>query len=287
VAVPTAKHVVRDAVKVLRASDAIEHPHAGKERVDAAELLEFVLGAPPEEDAEVPPEALRRFNRLLARRAAGEPPAYLTGTTTFRDLTLEVGRGAFIPRESSEFMATQAIRRLHGRRRPVHVDLATGVGPVALAVASSVRRARVFGIDLYARPVILARRNAERLRLHNVTFLRGDLFRPLPRGLQGGIDVVTIHPPYVGRQEVRELPHEIVRFEPIESLTDRSPLGLGLLSRVAIEAPRWLRTGGWLLVEVSPDRSKAVATVLRRAGFHDIRSTKGPVPVSRVVVGRT
>ena len=272
---------------MLRASDAIEHPHAGKERVDAEELLEFVMGRAPDDDEDVPPQVLRRFDRLLARRAGGEPPAYLTGQTTFRDLTLLVGRGAFIPRESSEFMAEQAIRRLHGRRRPVHVDLATGVGPVALAVAAAVRQARVFGIDLYSRPVTLARSNAQRLRLANVTFLRGDLFRPLPRALQAGVDVVTIHPPYVGRREVRELPNEIVKFEPLESLTDRSPLGLGLLSRVVAEAPRWLRPGGWLLVEVSPDRSKAVAKVLRHAGFRDIRSTKGPVPVSRVVVGRT
>jgi len=184
-------------------------------------------------------------------------------------------------------MAEQAIHRLRWRRGPVHVDLATGVGPVALAVASRVREAQVFGVDLFARPVALARRNAERLRLRNAQFLRGDLFDPLPRRLAGGIDVVTIHPPYVGRREVRTLPHEILSFEPLESLTDRSPLGLGLLSRVAYEGPRWLRPGGWLLVEVSPDRSREVRAVLRQAGFRDIRSTKGPIPVSRVIVGRT
>jgi release factor glutamine methyltransferase len=271
---------------VLKASEAVDHPHAGKERADAEELLEHVLGKAPKPNAEIPAHAERVFGRLVARRAAGEPPAYLTGKTTFLDLTLEVSRGAFIPRQSSEFMAEQAIRRLRRRSRPVHVDLATGVGPVALAVASAVRTARVFGIDLFARPVALARRNAERLRLSNVQFLRGDLFRPLPRSLQRQIDVITIHPPYVGRREVKELPHEIIGFEPLESLTDRSPMGLGLLSRVAVEAPDWLRTGGWLLVEVSPDRSRAVASVLRRSGFVDIRSTKGPVPVSRVVVGR-
>src|SRR5207247_2519736 len=260
--------------------------HAGKELADAEEILEHVLGKPPKPNAEVPPAALRAFRRLLVRRAAGEPPAYLTGRTTFLDLTLDVGRGAFIPRQSSEFMATQAIRRLRGRPHPVHVDLATGVGPVALAVAAAVPAARVFGADLFQRPVALARRNAERLGLTNARFVRGDLFAPLPASLRGGVDVVTIHPPYIGRTEMKSLPHEIVGFEPRESLTDDSPEGMGLVSRVAGEACMWLRSGGWLLVEVSPDRSRAVSAALRRAGLLDVRSTKGGVSVSRVIVGR-
>ena len=142
------------------------------------------------------------------------------------------------------------------------------------------------GADLFPRPVALARRNAERLGLTNACFVRGDLFAPLPASLRGGVDVVTIHPPYIGRREMRTLPHEILGFEPRESLTDDSPAGMGLLSRVAGEARVWLRSGGWLLVEVSPDRSRAVAAELRRAGLRGVRSTKGGVSVSRVIVGR-
>lgn len=285
-AVPTAREVLRDAEETLKASDAIEHPHAGKELFDAEDLLEFVLGRAPDDDDVVDPAALRRFRRLVERRAAGVPRAYLTGRTTFRDLTLDVGPGAFIPRESSEFLAEQAIRRVRRRARPVHVDLATGLGPVALAVASEVRAARVFGTDISARPVALARKNAQRLGLSNATFLRGDLFAPLPPAVRGAVDVVTIHPPYVGRREMRELPDEIVRFEPEESLTDYSATGLAIVQRVVDEAPTWLRRGGWLLVEVSPDRSRSVAALMRRGGFREVRSTKGPVDVSRVLVGR-
>lgn len=284
--VPTVDQVVREAAKALRSSPDIEHPHAGKERFDAEQIIEFVLGREADGDEELSGPDLRRFRRLLTRRLRGEPVAYLTGRTEFCDITLEIGKGAFIPRESSEFMVEQAARRLRGRRRPIHVDLATGIGPVALAVAKALPRASVFGVDLSRRPVELARRNAERLRLRNVTFMRGDLFGPLPRKLQGSVDVITVHPPYVGRREIRELPNEIRFFEPIESLTDRSPKGLGLLGRVAVESPTWLAPGGWLLVEVSPDRSRPVAKVLRAAGFREVRSTKGGVEVSRVVVGR-
>jgi release factor glutamine methyltransferase len=216
----------------------------------------------------------------------GEPVAYLTGTTTFGELELEVRRGAFIPRQSSEFMAAQAVRRLRGRPNPLHVDLGTGIGPVALVVGATIPRAKVFGVDVSAKPLVLARRNAARLRLRNVTFLKGDLFEPLPDRLAGRIDVITMHPPYVPRRELRTLPEEIARFEPKESLTDDSPKGDRILKRVGAEASAWLRPGGWILVEVSPDRAREVATILRRAGLRDVRSTKGPIPVSRVVVGR-
>ena len=284
---PTAKEALRDADDLLRGSDAIEHPHAGKELADAEELLSFVLGLEEwDEDLTLTHQELWSFKGLVARRARGAPPAYLTGRTTFRGLVIHVGPGAFVPRESSEFMAHQAVVRLRSRKHPVHLDLATGVGPVALAVASAIPRASVFGVDLYASPVRQAKDNARRLALPNATFFRGDLFRPLSPDLRGSIDVVTVHPPYVGKREMRDLPDEIVRFEPEESLTDYSRDGLGLLGRVVEEAPRWLRPGGWLLVEVSPDRSRSVATVLRRGGFDDVRSTKGPVPVSRVVLGR-
>ena len=286
-AVSIARRVLRQAEQIFKRSESFDHVHAGKELADAEELLEFVLGRAPEEDEEISGAAVGRFQRLVRRRAGGEPNAYIIGRTIFHDLTLEVRRGAFIPRQSSEWMADQAIKRLRSRRKPIHVDLATGVGPVALVVAATLPSARVFGVDVAARPVTLARRNAAQLRLGNVTFLRGDLFRPVPRRLLGSVDVVTIHPPYVGRKEMRTLPFEILQFEPEESLTDFSPLGDRIVRRVTAEAPTWLRSGGWLLVEVSPDRSREVATILRRGGFRDVRSTKGGVKVSRVVVGRT
>jgi release factor glutamine methyltransferase len=284
---PTAREVLRDAERRLKASDAIDHPHAGKEWIEAEELLAFVVGSEPEHEDDIQARDLARFRRLLARRETGEPLAYVLRKTTFKGLTLEITPGAFIPRESSELMAEHAIRRLRRRPRPVHLDLATGIGPVALAVAHALPKARVFGVDVSSRPLVLARRNAARLKIRNTSFLRGDLFAPLPRSLLGAVDVITIHPPYVPRREVRDLPEEIVRFEPRESLTDGSASGLRLLNRAADEGTEWLRPGGWLLVEVSPDRSREVSTVMRRSGFRDVRSTKGAVPFSRVVVGRT
>jgi len=90
----------------------------------------------------------------------------------------------------------------------------------------------------------------------------------------------------VGRKEVRTLPKEVLGFEPMESLTDHSPLGMGLIERAAAESWDWLKPNGWLLIEVSPDRSRRVATILRRAGYDEVQSTKGGIAVTRVLTAK-
>jgi release factor glutamine methyltransferase len=211
---------------------------------------------------------------------------YIKGFADFRGLDIIAKPGVFVPRDSSEFLAEQAIRRLRGRRRPVHLDVACGSGAIALSVKHEVRRATVVGTDLAVDAVSLARRNAAALRL-SATFVRGDLFEAVPARLRGKVDVITLHPPYVAAGEVEHLPEEIRDWEPVHTLTDRSEDGLGLVTATAREAPEWLGPTGWLLVEVSPDRAGGVMRVLRGAGFRDVQRTKGgPIPVTRVVVGR-
>lgn len=276
------------AVATLKASPAIDHWQKDREEIEADDLLCFALGVEEvDPDEEVPPAVRRRFERMVQRRATGEPVQLIKGFATFRGLEILVRPGIFVPRDSTEFLAEQAIRRLRPRREPVAVDLACGGGTVGLAVAAEVPWAEVYGTDISADAIRVARRNARRLELPNATFLRGDLYGALPRRLRGRVDVITLHPPYVAKGELRELPDEIRRFEPIHTLTDHSPDGLGLIERAATEAGEWLERGGWLLIEVSPDRARAVAAVMRRAGLREVRSTVDQsFKVTRVVVGR-
>ena len=282
-----AKALLDEAVKTLKASPAIDHWQKGRERIEAGQLLAHVFGGyDPDPGDKVSPKREARFRGMIARRATGEPVQFITGVHEFRHVELLVKPGVFVPRDSTEFLAEQAIRRLRKRKAPVHVDLATGGGTIALAVADEVRRATVVGTDLSGEAVKLARKNARRLDLR-ARFVVGDLFDPLPRGLRGTVDVITLHPPYVARDELPDLPDEIKDWEPVHTLTDHSDDGLGLLRRAVDEGPEWLSKRGWLLVEVSPDRAKAVQKVFRRGGFRDVESTKGgPVPVTRVIVGR-
>jgi release factor glutamine methyltransferase len=282
-----ASEVLSDAVARLKASTAIDHWQRDREEIEADELLSFALGVDRiDPKADVPAGVRRRFDRMIARRATGEPVQLITGHAVFRGLEIVARPGVFVPRDSTEYLAEQAIRRLRGRRRPVAVDLATGGGTVALAIANEVRGVRVLGTDISLTAVRVARENAAALHLR-ATFIKGDLFGGLPAELEGRVDVITLHPPYVARDELRELPEEIRRFEPVHTLSDRSPDGLGLVGRAASEGPRWLKPGGWLLIEVSPDRSRSAASVLRRNGFGDVRSTMDRgFKVTRVLVAR-
>jgi release factor glutamine methyltransferase len=283
-----AADVLAEAVATLKASPAIDHWQEDREEIEADDLLCFALGVDAlDPDADVSPGTRRRFVAMVERRATGEPVQLIKGFAVFRGLEIIAAPGVFVPRDSTEYLAEQAVRRLRGRRRPVAVDLACGGGTVALAVADEVPGARVLGTDISAEAIRVARRNAKALEIGNATFFTGDLFGALPRDVAGGVDVVTLHPPYVARDEMRELPEEIRRYEPVHTLTDQSHDGLGLIGRAAEESGAWLRPGGWLLIEVSPDRARAVSNVLRRNGFHDVRSTMDRAfKVTRVLVGR-
>jgi release factor glutamine methyltransferase len=281
-----ADHLLKDARRTL--VDANERfGWQGDEADQAWDLLAHVLGRQPDPSEDIPAPKQRAFEKLVRRRTTGEPLAFIVGWVEFLDFKMKVRPGAFLPRLTSEFLAKQAIRRLRGRPKPVHVDLATGIGPVAIGSARAVRKARVIGADISRKAIAQARANAAELGVRNVSFFRSDLFDTLPRSLRGDIDVVTIHPPYVPMDEVADLPVEIKGYEPRHTLTDLSRDGLGLVRRVVSEGMEWLTPGGWLLIETTPSESTIIRGLLRDAGYRDVRSTVGELKLTRVYCGRT
>ena len=282
-----ARALIRNGTARLKESPAIDHWQKGREKIEAEILLIDLLGEEPEPDDKISASKQRRYEEWIERRYTGEPVAHITGVTDFRGLDLIVEPGVFVPRDSSEWLAEQAIRRLRKRRRPVHVDLASGMGTIALAVASEVPKAQVFGAEL-----VQGRREA-RAQEREEPGGQGDvrLGRPVRaacrKKLRGEVDVITIHPPYVAKGELRDLPDEIKEWEPAHTLTDRSVDGLGLVRRTVEEAPAWLKPNGWVLMETDPDRARDVRKVMSAGGFRDVQSTKGgPVPITRVIVGK-
>jgi release factor glutamine methyltransferase len=278
---------LRDGAAALRASESLGPPSGRQARLEALELFEHVMRRPPRSGDSVGASELRRFRRLVARRCEGIPIPYLTGHASFMDLILEVRPGTFIPREWTAGLVEVALRRLRSRSSPVMLDMATGVGPVALGVARALPRARVIGVDIAPSAVALATRNAARLGVGNVRFVMGDLFRPLPPDLMGRVHVVTASPPHIPRDLVRTYRRHMPMFEPEEAFTDFSGSGSKLLGRVATEAPRWLAPKGWLLLEVMSGYARETARLLRRTGFRQVRSIPGRASFIREVVGRT
>jgi release factor glutamine methyltransferase len=235
----------------------------------------------------VPPLRKReRFLSFVARRAAGEPSAFITGTTFFYGLQLTVKPGAFVPRPSSELMVARALKRLARVRDPIVLDVCTGAGPIALTLAHERPDATVWGTDISAEGLAQARSNATRLGLDNVKFRRGDMYGSLPRTLQEQVHLITGHVPYVPVDEVDDLPAEVTEHEPVSTLTDRSSDGFDLMSKAILEAPQWLRPGGWLLLEMSEDFTARSRRLCRKAGLEDKGTATDADRLSAIVEAR-
>lgn len=256
--------------RVLGYSSAIFEDHDN--HADAEELLAVAARTEPGElaDEHVPSARVReRYLSLIARRAAGEPLPFLTGHIAFRGLDLMARPGAFVPRPSSELLVGRAVRRLRPRRDALAVDVCTGAGPIALALANEVPDAEVWGTDISESGLGQGRRNAARHGITNVRFKRGDMYAGLPKRLVGMVDVIAAHVPYVPPDELEDLPSEVKDHEPVYTLTGRSADGLELVRRAADEGFSFLKPGGWLLLEISEDFAPRVRRICRRFGYED------------------
>lgn len=258
----------------------------GDEEDQAWDLLAHVLGRQPDWDDDLTATQVKQFEKLIKRRTTGEPIAFIIGWVDFLDFRMDVKDGAFVPRLTSEHLAKQAIRRLRNRKNPVHIDLATGIGPVAIGVARAVKKSKVYGVDISGKAVKQAQANAKKLKAPNAQFFKGDMFSPLPTGLKGKVDTITIHPPYVPKDEVDDLPLEIKKFEPTHTLTDQSVDGLGLTRRVIDEGREWLGKNGWVMIEIVASEWKRIRPMFKEAGYTDMRSTHGEHKLTRVICGR-
>ncbi len=255
----TAEELLEVGIQVLGDSSAID---VGHDNVAAArQLLDAALGVTEIDpcDQVRPPRRLReRYLSFIARRAAGEPIGLILGYVEFCGLRLAVQRGVFMPRPSSVLAVDRVLHHLEHRNAPLVVDLCTGVGPIALAVAKARQDASVWGLDISHRALTLARRNARYLRVRNALFRSSDLYRRLPTALSDSVDVIVGNIPFVHPSDVPALPKEINEYEPLFSLTDFSPDGMALLRVVTREAPAWLKPGGWLLVQTTEDTGPAL-----------------------------
>jgi len=241
-------------------------------------------------DQALPAEAADRFAALVERRAAGEPLAYLTGVKEFWSLTLRVTPDVLVPRPETELLVEWALEIADPsfpRRRESSfavLDLGTGSGAIALALAKERPHAKVLATDVSAAALAVARQNAEGLTLLNVDFVQQDFFAALhPRGrAPEAFDLVVSNPPYVAEGD----PHLAdLRFEPAAALTSGKD-GLAALRAIVAGAPNVLRPGGWLLVEHGMAQGAAVRDLFGQAGFHDVQTRRDLAGHERCTGGR-
>lgn len=235
-------------------------------------------------DESADPPRLERFWDYVSRREQGTPVQYLLGSQEFMGLQLQVNPAVLIPRPDTEILVEQALRCLQGKAHPLVLDLATGSGAVALALAHHAPKARVLATDISEAALQVARANAARLGLlSRVTFRQGSWLEPLPPGQH--FDVIASNPPYIPSADIAELSPE-VQQEPHLAL-DGGADGLNCYRSLIPSAVRVLKPGGSLLLEIGQGQADAVLDLLRGAGLLQLQTIPDLAGIDRVVRGQT
>ena len=271
---------IHQAVERLRATAQ------GDARLDAETLLMYILGCDraylfTHPELEVSCGELMAYNELLDRRTGGEPLQYITGHQEFWGLDLLVTPAVLIPRPETEHLVEAALEVLRELKFPRIVDVGTGSGCIALALASEVRNARIEAIDISAQALAVTRKNAVRLGLADlITFAQSDL---LEKYIEGGpqFDLVVSNPPYVGETEAKKLQVEVRQHEPHCALFGGRE-GLDIYRRLIPQADTVLKPGGWLVIEIGYSQEAAICELLR--SWSDIRSISDLQGIPRVLV---
>jgi release factor glutamine methyltransferase len=273
----------------LRARDAVEAV-AGElasagvpaPRTDAELLVAHVMEV-PRSALSVPgrklgSRELARLRPLVERRRGREPLQHVLGEWGFRRLVLRVDARALVPRPETEILVERCLALLAKIPTPRVLDVGTGSGAIALALADEHPGAHVEATDASARALELAHENARRTGLGDrVRLVRGELFA----ALDGPFDLVVSNPPYVHEDEIASLEPEVRDHEPREAL-----VGPGVTEALARGAPSVLAPGGRLVLEVADGQAPAVARLLERLGYEDVTVSRDLAGVERVVDGR-
>jgi release factor glutamine methyltransferase len=277
---------VRDALGA--AVDALAAAGVDEPRLDAELLLGEAMGCERAalmagSGGEVPAPAARLFGEMVRRRLRREPVAYILGRKGFRDLELAVDRRVLIPRPETELLVELALEL-----RPARVlDLGTGSGAIALAVADELPAAEVTATDTSPRALEVARANAERLGLAGrVRFVEGTL-----PDEGSGFDLILANLPYVAASDWPFLQPEVTQYEPREALL-AGPDGLdayrALIPECSLLLHRYAEEKkGALAVEVGEGQAPVVAGLFRDAGFGEVEARRDLAAIERVVLGRS
>jgi release factor glutamine methyltransferase len=274
----TIDQIIRQATQQLAASSP-------SPRLDAEVLLMHITGLArtaliTHAQELLLPENEKRLHALLARRAHGEPVAYLTGKREFWSLDLCVTPDVLIPRPETELLVEQALAHIPDDAEWTVADLGTGSGAIALAIATERPHCRLIATDNAAAALAVARANATRLGIARVEFRQGEWLKPLA-GMR--FDVIVSNPPYV-RANDPHLTQGDVRFEPESALVAGAD-GLDAIRRITADAVSGLRPGGWLLFEHGYDQAQAVRALLETHGYDRVASCRDTAGHERVTAG--
>ncbi len=277
VAAASSRQILEEGIRILT--------NAGIDtgRLDAEILLAHACGvsraAMLTGSATVSGDAAEKFRAMIERRAAREPIAYVIGHKEFFSLDFEVTPAVLIPRPETETLVEAALNFLATRPQLCVLDLGTGSGAIAIAIAMNAQTARVMATDISKGALEVARRNARHHACNGrIEFREADLFA----SDNSEYDLILSNPPYVAQQELNGLAPEVRRYEPREALTDGGD-GLIFHRRIAKQSHSRLAIGGAVMVEIGAGQRMAVEGLFRSAGFSNIDAVTDLAGIERVI----
>jgi release factor glutamine methyltransferase len=273
---------VRDVLRA--ATEYLERKGVDSPRVDAELLLAHALGLSriqlyTEHDRPLTEAERAAARTLVERRGRREPLAYVLGEWGFRRLTLKTDRRALIPRPETEVVVERALEHIRELDEPTVLDVGTGSGAIALAIADEAPRARVTAMDVSQDALALARENLELTGINGrVRLVEHDLTSGLG---EHDFDLVVSNPPYVEPDELATLQPEVRDWEPHVAL-----VASGATEKLALASREALRPGGWLVLETAAGMGDRVERLLSDFGFSDVTITPDLAGRDRVAEGR-
>lgn len=273
-------------------AQTLKRAEASIDRIDAQYLLCVVLDVGrasliARSDQTLDESLAGQFERLVTRRADGEPVAYLLGIREFYGRDFKVNEHVLIPRPETEILVEQALARLSGQKQPGDLtnarvcDLGTGSGAIAVTLALESPMSQVTACDVSPTALGVARENAARLQAA-VEFVESDWYSALNGRT---FDLIVSNPPYVAGGDAH-LAQGDLRFEPQTALTDGSVDGMASICAIVTGAPAHLAPGGWLMLEHGYDQAAAVRELLLKAGFHNLICMRDLAGIERVSGGQ-
>jgi release factor glutamine methyltransferase len=228
----------------------------------------------------------RRFYKLVSKRLKGFPLAYLTGVKEFWSIPFKIYPGVLIPRPETELIVEKVLE-LSLREDETIVDIGTGCGNIAVSLAKELPQARIVATETAKKALRLAELNASRQKISNIVFARGSLFSALARlQLEGKCDFIVSNPPYIKEEEWPELDVEIRNHEPKKAVV-AGKSGLEVIEKLIKGAPSYLKTGGFLLVEIGiGQRDKVQSFFDSNPVWEKVNFFKDLNGISRVAAGR-
>ncbi|MCK5876336.1 MAG: peptide chain release factor N(5)-glutamine methyltransferase [Candidatus Marithrix sp.] len=274
---PTLNTIINSATQQL--------PNSTTSRLDVEVLLCHILKknrsylyAWPEK--QLTNEQHNQFKILLAQRILGKPIAYLTGHKEFWSLDLQVTENTLIPRPETELLVEQALIRLPVKKISKVIDLGTGTGAIALAIAQERPQSSITAIDKFPKVLQVAKNNAQHLNLYNIEFITGDWLSNYLKK----VDLIVSNPPYISFNDPH-LTQGDVKYEPHSSLVAGTD-GLADIKQIIEQSCENLLNQGWLLLEHGYEQAKQVRYLLTKNGYQAIMTYNDLAGQPRVTVGR-